>query len=86
MVATAVTPGNSLWCSSMYKMSPNGALDRIGTGLYRLYWGSAMVVLTWAVVCPMSAASLPTTTGSWTAATRDRVICSVTTLLTRGLP
>ena len=70
----------------MYRMSASGALDRIGTGLYRLYWGSAMVALTWAVVWPMRAASLPTTSGCWVAATRDRVICSVTTLLTRGLP
>ena len=67
-------------------MSLSGALERMGTGLYRLYWGSAMVALTWAVVCPMRVASLPTTAGCWMAVTRDRVICSVTTLLTRGLP
>ena len=67
-------------------MSASGAFVRIGTGLYRLYWGSAMVALTWAGGLPIRAASRPTTAGCWMAVTRDRVICSVTMLLTSGLP
>ncbi len=51
-----------------------------------LYCSLSRASSIWAGVFPTRAARLPTTDGSWVAETRDRVICSVTTLDTSGLP